>query len=59
MSQIIDKAIEDFHGGIDELESAIGVLAIGRHGCNSPAPARGEAEPRAPTNATPLANRKR
>ncbi len=31
MSQIIDKAIEDFHGGIGELESAIGVLTIGRH----------------------------
>lgn len=31
MSEVFDKAIHNFHGTIDELESAIGLFVLGRH----------------------------
>ena len=31
MSEIFDHAIRNFHGTIDELESAIGLFVLGRH----------------------------
>ncbi|MDO9314575.1 MAG: hypothetical protein Q7T97_08535 [Burkholderiaceae bacterium] len=31
MSDVVDNAIRNFHGGADELEGAIGMYMIGRH----------------------------
>lgn len=31
MSDVVDKAIRDFHGTVDELQGAIGMFMIGRH----------------------------
>ncbi len=31
MSDVVDNAIRNFHGGADELEGAIGMYMVGRH----------------------------
>lgn len=31
LSDLIDNAVRNFHGGADELEGAIGMLMLGRH----------------------------
>jgi hypothetical protein len=31
MSDLVDNAVRNFHGGADELEGAIGMYMIGRH----------------------------
>ena len=31
MSELFDRAVRDFRGGLDELESAMGMFVLGRH----------------------------